>query len=69
MQVLSIANHLQSVANSGEPERLDVRFESIGMLRAEMVFKGPVGDVPKISGGRGNLEVQGKVVRASYPLM
>ncbi len=69
MQVLSIANHLQSVANAGKPERLEMRFESIGMLRAEMVFKGPVGDVPKINGGRGNLEVQGRVVRASYPLM
>ncbi len=69
MQVLSIANHLQSVANSGDPERLELRFESVGMLRAEMVFTGPVGDVQKIDGGRGNLEAEGRVVRASYPLM
>ncbi len=27
MQVLSNANHLQSVADSGEPERLDMRFD------------------------------------------
>ncbi len=69
MQVMSIANHLQSVANAREQERLEVRFESIGMLRAKMVFKGPMGGVPKISGGRGNLEVEGRGVRASYPLM
>ncbi len=69
MQVLSIANHLQSVANSGDPERLELRFESVGMLRAEMVFTGPVGDVQKIGRGRGNLEAEGRVVRASYPLM
>ena len=47
MQVMSIANHLQSVANAREQERLEVRFESIGMLRAKMVLKGPMGGVPK----------------------
>jgi len=29
-----------------------MKFELTGMLRAEMVFKEPVGDVPGISGGR-----------------
>jgi NCS2 family nucleobase:cation symporter-2 len=53
MQVLSIANHLQNLADVGDPERLDVWFEPIGMLRAEMVFREPVGDVPRISGGWG----------------
>ena len=69
MQVLTISNHLQSVAGCGEPKRLDLRFESVGMLRAEMVFKEPVGDVSMISGGRGNVEVKGKVVLLSYPMM
>jgi len=68
MQVLSIANHLQNLADAGEPERLEIAFEPIGMLRAEMVFKEPVESVPKMK-INGNLEVEGRVVKASYPLM
>jgi NCS2 family nucleobase:cation symporter-2 len=68
MQVLSIANHLQSVADASLPERLEMTFEPIGMLRAEMVFKESVEGVPKIK-INGNLEVEGRVVKASYPLM
>jgi NCS2 family nucleobase:cation symporter-2 len=68
MQVLSIANHLQNLADAGKPERLEIAFEPIGMLRAEMVFKEPVESVPKMK-INGNLEVEGRVVKASYPLM
>jgi len=64
MQVLSNANHLQSVADSGEPERLDMRFEP-----SRDGFQGAGEDVPRISGGRGNLEIERRIVRASYPLM
>ena len=69
MQAAAIADHLQDLADAGEPERLDLRFDPIGMLKAEMVFKDPVEDVPRISGGRGNIETEGRIVRASYPLM
>lgn len=51
MQVLSIANHLQSVANAGDG------------------VQGAGGRCAEDQRGRGNLEVQGRVVRASYPLM
>jgi len=66
---LSQASFRRKLATAGEPERLEMKFELTGMLRAEMVFKEPVGAVPGISGGRGNLEVEGRVVKASYPLM
>ncbi len=68
MQMLSIANHLENLANTGEPERLEIAFEPIGMLKAEMVFKEPVERVPRMK-GNGNIETEGRVVRASYPLM
>jgi len=66
--MVSIANHLQNLADAGEPERLEMRFDPIGMLRAEMVFREPVEEVPKMKIS-GNLEVEGRVVKASYPLM
>ena len=67
-QMVSIANHLQNLADAGEPERLEMRFDPIGMLRAEMVFREPVEEVPKMKIS-GNLEVEGRVVKASYLLM
>jgi len=45
-----------------------MRFEPVGMLRAEMVFREAVEDVPRMK-GNGNLEAEGRVVKASYPLM
>jgi NCS2 family nucleobase:cation symporter-2 len=45
-----------------------MRFEQTGMLRAEMVFREAVEGVPRMK-GNGNIEEEGRVVKASYPLM
>ncbi len=50
------------------PKRLEMRFEPTGMLRAEMVFREAVEGVPRMK-GNGNIEAEGSVVKASYPLM
>ena len=67
-QAASIADHLEDLAKAGEPERLELRFEQTGMLRAEMVFREAVEGVPRMK-GNGNIEAEGRVVKASYPLM
>jgi NCS2 family nucleobase:cation symporter-2 len=69
MQVISILTNLQSLAKTGDPVNLTLTNELGGMLRAEMVFKEPVGNLTAISGAPGHLSVDGNVVSVSYVLM
>jgi NCS2 family nucleobase:cation symporter-2 len=68
MQVISILTNLQGLARSGEPVHLTLTNEAGGMLRAEMVFKDPVGDLPEMSGMRGEVSKVGNVVSVGYVL-
>ena len=68
MQVISILTNLQGLARSGEPVHLTLTNEAGGMLRAEIVFKDPVGDLPEMSGMRGEVSKVGNVVSVGYVL-